>query len=151
MNAGAARAERLLLVVAAGTYAVCAVAGLLSVFWRRFGWVTDHAGNVAVCGFVMAAAWPGAWLQRLGQRHRSTMLVRVGKAVLPLTASICGVFFVAMEIWPLYAPNTRDLADIPASVIGTSCGAVLGCHFESVLVRGSAAPARARASGRSPR
>ncbi len=133
----------MVLWAAGSLYLVCAVIGFLSVFWRRLGWLTDHAGNVAVCGFIMAAAFPGAWLQRLGHRRGSGRLVMAGRIVLPVAAGAWGLFFVLMEIWPLYGPNARDLADIPASVIGTLCGFILGTRFEHVLV-GEHAGARAR-------
>lgn len=95
--------------------------------WAR--WLTLHSGNVAVGGFVLAACYPGAWLER--SRHRA--LRRLGAWLLPLAALLWGAFFVAMELLPLYAANVRDPADVPFALLGVGCGWVVGRTFQRRL------------------
>jgi uncharacterized membrane protein YfcA len=129
-------------------YAAWSVVAVVEIVLRHHyahsplpGFLADHNGNIAVSGFIMAAAFPGAALARLAQRLDSRVLAMAGNACVPLAAVCWGVFFVLMEMLPLYSRNVIDWQDIPGSVVGLLCGAFFGV----LLQRQLAQPTRRRA------
>ena len=97
------------------------------------GFLADHNGNIAVSGFIMAAAFPGAALLRIARRRGNRVLAIAGAACVPTAALGWGVFFVLMEFVPLYEPNTADWLDVPGSVFGLVCGAYFGWRLQQQL------------------
>lgn len=135
------------------TYAAWSMVAVVEIVGRHHhghspwpAWLADHNGNVAVCGFILAAAFPGAGLAHLGRSVASPALTRAGRACVPLAATAFGTFFVLMEFLPLYAPNVADWRDIPASLFGLACGAYFGRRFQQHLER-DLAPRRRASSG----
>ena len=98
------------------------------------GILADHNGNIAVSGFILFAAYPGAALEVAGTTRRSRWLGHLAALTVPAAALAWGVFFVAMELVPLYGPNTQDVGDVPASVFGMLCGLIFGRRFQQRLV-----------------
>ena len=121
-------------------YAAWSVVALVEVVLRHHyphsplpGFLADHNGNIAVSGFIMAAAFPGAWMSRVAQRLRSRVLAIAALACVPIAAVCWGVFFILMEIVPLYARNVVDWQDIPGSVFGLVIGTFFGLRLQRHL------------------
>lgn len=108
------------------------------------GILADHNGNIAVSGFLLAAALPGAWLTQFGRRRGSRALRFAGAACLPVAALGWGVLFVLMEFLPLYDANTPDWADVPGSLFGLLVGGWFGLRLWRQL--SSPRPPRVRSS-----
>ena len=73
---------------------------------------------------------PGAWLSRLAQRLESRVLAITALACVPIAAVCWGVFFILMEIVPLYTRNVVDWQDIPGSVFGLVIGTFFGLRVQ---------------------
>lgn len=129
--------RRSTVVVAGISWSVASIGALVGLVMRSRGlnpswatWLILHSGNVAVGGFILAACYPGAWLER----RENEALKRVGAYLLEVAAFLWGAFFVAMEFLPLFETNYRDIADIPFALIGVVCGYIMGKEFQQHLI-----------------
>ncbi len=128
---------RRLTLVLFVVYVAWSIIAVVEIVLRRHygdsplpGVLANHNGNIAVTGFIMAAAYPGAGIARLARRLQSRTLAWVAMACVPVAAVCFGTFFILMEVMRVYTPNVVDFRDLPGSVFGLACGTHFGLGFQ---------------------
>ena len=123
-------------------YAAWSCVALVEVVSRKVqgqsilpGFMANHNGNIALSGFIMAAAFPGAFLAGLADKRGSRGLVVLSRMCVPVAGAAWGAYFILMEFLPLYSRNVPDLGDLTGSAFGLICGIVFGVVFQDHVIK----------------
>ena len=116
-----------------GVYAAWSVIAVAEIIGRKLtgaspfpGFLANHNGNIAVSGFIVPVGLVAAAMRRFFDRRpglRGTVVSRAAPTLLVATAAVgWTVYFIVLEMYPIYARNVADLADLPGSIFGAFVG-----------------------------